>query len=422
MSILLQNGTWVDPDTLNFVPCDIRVYPGNEGNVEFSPTLDPLSGETVIECRGKYITASFICGHHHAYSALALGMGAPRKIPENFTEILQYIWWNLDTCLDPEMIEVSGLLTAAQCLKNGTTFIIDHHASPSSIWGSLNILAGAFEKLGASHLLCYEITDRGGEQKARQGLEETASYLSNHQGLVGLHASFTVGDTTLNQAVQLASQFNSGIHIHVAEAPDDQVHAEKTYHTTVVERLHKAGVLDFSKSILAHGLHLTATERTLIAQSPCWMVQNTESNQNNRVGTFSHQGLGKNVLIGTDGMHSNMIRSAQSAYFGQHPTDNLSYADIYQQFRNAALYLKENKIKGYGSNHLVVLDYNHPTAFDQSNFYGHFIFGWDASMVEHVIASGNLVVHHRKLTRIDENQLLEKSRNLSRKLWKKMQE
>ena len=121
------------------------------------------------------MTKSFAVGHHHVYSALARGMGAPKKNPENFVEILEYIWWTLDKCLDEEMIEYSALTTAIACAKAGSTFVIDHHASPFAVKNSMEIIGKAFDKVGVSHLLCYEISDRDGLEIAEQGLEETAS-------------------------------------------------------------------------------------------------------------------------------------------------------------------------------------------------------------------------------------------------------
>ena len=66
-----------------------------------------------------------------------------------------------------------------------------------AIDNSLQIIADAFDKVGVSHLLCYEITDRDGLDKAAKGLAETERYLQTQQGLVGLHASFTVGSSTM---------------------------------------------------------------------------------------------------------------------------------------------------------------------------------------------------------------------------------
>ncbi len=123
-------------------------------------------------------------------------MKPPRKTPTNFYD-LKYVWWTLDKCLSTEMVEYSGLVTAMACAKAGATFAIDHHASPNAVSNSLSTLASAFEKVGVNHLLCYEISDRDGELITQQGLEETDRYLDKHQGLVGLHASFTLGDKTL---------------------------------------------------------------------------------------------------------------------------------------------------------------------------------------------------------------------------------
>jgi cytosine/adenosine deaminase-related metal-dependent hydrolase len=319
------------------------------------------------------------------------------------------------------MIEASALFSAMACLKNGVTFVIDHHASPNAIPGSLEAIAQAFEKVGVSHLLCYEISDRDGQEKTLQGLSETRKYIESHQGLVGLHASFTVSDDTLGQAVQVAKDFETGIHIHVAEAESDQQHCLGNYGIRVVERLQLHGALDSGKTILGHCLHLSDNERNIIRNSPVWVVQNTESNLNNNVGVFNGNGLGKNIMLGTDGMHSDMLRSAQAAFFtGQH-TENIDYPTIYQRFRNADRYLQTNGFSGHSANSLVVLSYDTPTDFRKDNFFGHFVFGWNASQVQHVIANGRLVLRNRVILGVDEQGILEECRRQSLRLWQKMQ-
>ena len=420
MSILLKNATYIHPETLEFTKTDILVEEGPDGGILF-PIQNQLSqSEVILDCTGKYITQSFVCGHHHVYSALARGMGAPKKNPENFNEILEYVWWSLDKCLDAEMIEASALYTAMASLKNGVTFVIDHHASPFAIGGSLDIIASAFEKVGASHLLCYEISDRDGTQKAQEGLMETAEYLEENQGLVGLHASFTVSDDTLQKAVRVAKHFDTGIHIHVAEAQSDQDHCVEKYGMRVIERLQKAGALSSSKTILGHCLHLSKTEKKIIAASPAWVVQNTESNLNNKVGFFNAAGLGNNIMMGTDGMHSDMLRSAKSAFFVGQNFDTIGYDSVYQRFRNADKYLNNNGFKGHGPNNLVVLDYDSPTPFNQGNFLGHFVFGIESRHVQHVISQGKLVVENRVITTVDEEKILASAKIQAERLWAKM--
>ena len=420
MSLLLKNGTYIHPETLEFTTSHILVEEGVTGEIRFIKEIPSNSNNQIIDCTGKYITQSFACGHHHIYSALSRGMGAPKKNPENFNEILEYVWWTLDKCLDAEMIEASALYTAMACIKNGVTFVIDHHASPNAIKGSLEIIANAFEKVGASHLLCYEISDRDGLDKAEEGLNETSEYMKNHQGLVGLHASFTVSDDTLKKAVELAKQTDAGIHIHVAEAESDQEHCVATYGMRVIERLQKFGALESGKTILGHCLHLSDNEKKIISNSPAWVVQNTESNLNNKVGYFNAAGLGENIMMGTDGMHSDMLRSAKAAFFVGQNFDTIGYDSVYQRFRNADKYLYNNGFKGHGPNNLVVLDYDTPTPFNTGNFYGHFVFGLESQHVQHVISKGRLIVENRKILTVDEEKILAGAKVQAQRLWVKM--
>ena len=422
MSILLKNATYIDWKTLEFKNTDILVEEGIEGTIHFIDKTDNLEVSETINCKGKFVTKSFAVGHHHAYSALSRGMGAPKKNPENFYEILKYVWWTLDKCLDKEMIEYSALVTAIACAKAGSTFIIDHHASPYAINDSLDIMAKAFEKVGISHLLCYEISDRDGEKIAHQGLEHTKNYLHNHQGLVGLHASFTVSNDTLKKASDLMVHLNSGIHIHVAEDSFDQKHCVEKYKLRVVERLNNFGVLNSSKSILVHCLHLNDNEREFIKNAQCWVAQNTESNLNNNVGYFKSIGLSDRIMLGTDGMHSNMLQSAKSAFFFGQGFDNIQYSEAYRRFRNVHRYIESNQFTGDGENNLVILDYDTPTEINQNNFLGHFLFGINSNHISHVISNGELIVKERQIQTVNEEEILKTSRKLATKLWKKMQE
>ncbi len=423
MDILLKNTTFIEWDTLNFRTGDLLVEEGPKGSIRWvtdEKEVAEASRHEVIDCSGKLVTRSFAVGHHHVYSALARGMPPPPKPPADFREILKYIWWTLDKSLDSDTIRYSALATAIAAAKAGATFVIDHHASPNSIEGSLDIIAAAFDEVGISHLLCYEATDRDGTDKARKGLEETERYLQQRQGLVGLHASFTVGPKTLQKAMALMQQYNSGIHMHLAEDRYDQDHCLQTYYQQVTQRLNEAGVLDSPKTILVHGLHLDARERKMIKKKPCWIVENMESNLKNKVGCFTSQGLGDNIMLGTDGMHSDMLRSAKAAFFAGQTCEKLDFMSVYQRFRNVHRYLAQNNFAGDSENNLVVLDYDSSTEVNQNNFPGHFIFGLNTSHVTDVIAKGKLLVKNRQVQTIDTESVFKESKKHAARLWKKM--
>jgi cytosine/adenosine deaminase-related metal-dependent hydrolase len=418
--ILLKNGTFINWETLEFSATDILVDEGSSGKLQFVPHGTVREAQAVVDCTGMFITKSFVNGHHHIYSALARGMNPPQKNPVNFPEILQYIWWNLDKSLDLEMIRSSALATAIACAKSGVTFAIDHHASPFAVEGSLETIAKAFDEVGVGHLLCFEISDRDGLPIAEQGLSETENYFTQRQGLVGLHASFTVGENTLKQAVQLAEKAGSGIHVHTAEDRSDEDHCQEHYQDRIISRFKNAGVLQFPKTILAHCIHLDIEEREIVSQSPVWIVQNPDSNLNNGVGNFTSEGLGKRIMLGTDGMHSDILHSAKTAFFSGHNYDTIDYPDTYRRLRNAHHYLKSNGFSGDGENNLVVLDYDSPTPLHSSNFYGHFLFGIEPRHVRNVIAGGKLILKDRIITTVDEKAVLDEARIQAERLWKKM--
>jgi len=420
MALYLKNAKYLNWENFCIKECSLKVEEGEDGAV--TETASVPEGQETIDCSGKLVTKAFACGHHHVYSELARGMPAPKKVPANFNEILEYVWWTLDRCLDHEMIEAGALACAIECAKSGVSYVIDHHASPFHIKGSLDLIARAFARVGVSHLLCVELSDRNGEGVARDHLEETRDYLqSGRDGLVGLHASFTVGDKLLADAVALARELDSGIHVHVAEGPADQPHCMETYGKRIVQRFADAGVLDFSRTLMVHCLHLDETERALIKGSPVWVVQNAESNQNNNVGAFDATGVGEKLMLGTDGMHSDMLRSARAAFLANQVTEGVSYPEIYRRFRNVTGYLRENGFKGHGENSLVVLDYFTPTEVTSVNFPGHFLFGLAAQHVETVINSGKVIVRDRRVLGVDEEQVSLQARAQANRLWKAMQ-
>jgi cytosine/adenosine deaminase-related metal-dependent hydrolase len=425
MTLYLKDATYIDWKTLAFTSTHLAVSCGDDGSIQFLDALPPAgdlgANERILNCRKRLVTRAFGCGHHHIYSALARGMPAPAKIPQHFSEILQYVWWHLDKSLNTDMIEASALVSAMYCAKNGVTFVIDHHASPFAIDNSLETIARAFDRVGISHLLCYEMSDRDGDGPREKGLQETDSFLSSgRQGHVGLHASFTVGDDLLKRAVDLAHKHNTGLHVHVAEDAVDQESCLQHYNKRVVERYADAGALELSKSIFSHCIHLNEREKQLIRESDIYIVQNTESNLNNNVGVTNYRELGENVILGTDGMHSDMLRSAKAAFLTGQATEGLGMDAVYKRFRKVHDYIRENGFSGDGDNNLVILDYDSPTDINAGNFLGHFVYGIDARHVESVIAGGRLIVENRRLLTADEDEILAFSREMGRKLWAKL--
>lgn len=241
-------------------------------------------------------TPGLVCAHHHLYSALARGMPAPPKVPTDFREILEQIWWRLDTALDLKMLEWSAKLGALEALECGTTALIDHHESPNAIEGSLDILAAACAEVGVRYVGAYGVTDRHGPDGAARGLAENERFLrSGGRGMVGVHAAFTCSQATLEAAAGLAEDLGVGVHIHVAEGLVD---------ADAGTRL--AG-LARPNWLLVHAVHLGENLPGTIAHNP-------RSNMNNSVGYARPTRFANPVVLGTDGIGADMLEEFRLAY------------------------------------------------------------------------------------------------------------
>jgi cytosine/adenosine deaminase-related metal-dependent hydrolase len=257
-------------------------------------------------------TPGLVCAHHHLYSSLARGMPPPPEDPASFLGILENIWWRLDLALDLEMIEWSAKLGALEALEAGCTAIIDHHESPNAIDGSLSVIANACAEVGVRINTCYGVTDRHGLAGAAAGLAENDRYLTEcaqladpaRSGMVGVHASFTCDDDTLAGAAELAERHGVGVHIHVAEGPDD---------VDAPQRL--AGLTD-DRWLLIHGVFLP-DDHGLRGT----IVHNPRSNMNNSVGYANPTRFTNPIGLGTDGIGADMLAEFRLAHVAHRAVD-----------------------------------------------------------------------------------------------------
>jgi cytosine/adenosine deaminase-related metal-dependent hydrolase len=246
-------------------------------------------------------TPGLVCGHHHLYSALARGMPAPPHTPTGFLEILEQIWWRLDTALDAEMLRWSAMLGALEALESGTTAIVDHHEGPSAIEGSLDVIAQACAEVGVRVRCCYGVTDRHGPEGARMGLEENERFLrAGGAGMVGVHAAFTCSDATLEAAAGLAKDLGVGVHVHVAEGTVD---------ADAPGRLESLVASDW---LVAHGVHLPRPVPESLASTT--LAHCARSNMNNAVGYARPRSWPGRVVLGSDGIGADMLEEFRIAY------------------------------------------------------------------------------------------------------------
>jgi putative selenium metabolism protein SsnA len=412
----------------------------NDGKISkfgnMSELTDSEKNQEVIDAKGKLLMPGFICTHTHIYSAFARGMDLKGASTSNFMEILQNLWWRLDKKLNYEDIYYSALVTLVQSIKNGVTCLFDHHASPFSIEGSLDVLERAFKEIGARGTLCYEVSDRDGTEKALEGIKENVRFIKKNQkdemvkGIFGLHASFTLSNSTLELASSEGRSLGTGFHIHAAEGADDCKHSRRYYGEGVIERLQDNLIINH-KSILAHCIHIKNNEVELLKK--CNVVHNPESNMNNAVGYCSVPELlneGITLGLGSDGFSTDPFRAMDCCYIlhkheNKDPRimtpDQVIKLSIKNNSRIASKFFQNaiGVIKRGACGDVILVDYASPTPLNSGNICGHMIFGMNSSMVTDTIINGKIVMRDRKLINIDEERIFSKSREQAEKLWER---
>ncbi|HEX2993415.1 MAG TPA: putative aminohydrolase SsnA, partial [Anaerolineales bacterium] len=390
-----------------------------------------------VDCAGKIVLPGFICAHHHFYSTMARGMAIPGEPASNFVEILERLWWKVDRALLDEDITLSAQIPLIECIRNGTTTIIDHHASPGMRDGSLDLIEKAVRQAGLRASLCYEVSDRnvmgGGVEENERFIKKIGKGDGQIAAMMGLHASFTLSDETLEKCVGIAKDNGVGCHIHVAEDLADREDSLKKYGTPIVQRLNKMGAAG-PKSLFIHCVHIDDSEMDIIAATNTSVVHNPESNMNNAVGvTRIFDILKRNILLGlgSDGMSSDMLSQMRCGYL----LHRLANHDPRVAFMELPKMLLENNAeiceRQFGIRlgelaegrpaDMAIMDYQPPTQLSEANFLGHLIFGLVDATVDTTVCRGKILMQGKKILSVDEERIAARSRELAPKMWQRLQ-
>jgi putative selenium metabolism protein SsnA len=407
-----------------------------------SELADRFPNEETLDAHSQYVMPGNICAHTHFYSAYARGLAIPGPAPKDFPEILQKLWWPLDLALDPESVKYSVLVSLIDAVKHGTTTLIDHHASPNAIDGSLDMISQAVEQSGLRAVLCYEVTDRNGMDGAQAGIRENVRFIERaQQGRVaegrvaatfGLHASLTLSDETLD-ACRSAVPDGTGFHIHVAEHEADEYDSLAKSGTRVIDRLHRAGILG-ENTIVAHAIHVDAREVELLHESGTWVTHQPRSNMNNGVGVANVESMmraGIPVCLGNDGFSNTMWVEWKEAYLlhkvWHRDPRRMNGMDVVQMavYNNAALagrFFQEaplGALQPGAAADLIFVDYHPFTPLSAGNLPWHILFGFHESMVTTTIVAGQVLMRDRQLQTLDEEAVMARALELAPGVWER---
>ncbi len=418
-----------------------------KGAVAFEGTKIVAVGEEAVLCaqypdakridaKGGVIMPAFINAHTHIYSALARGLSIVGNNPTNFYEVLDGTWWAIDRKLTLKGTKASADALYIDCIKQGVTTIFDHHASYCEIPGSLFEIAKSAKEFGIRSCLCYEVSDRDGEEKCLQAIQENADFITYCEkendpmlkAMFGGHALFTISDKTFDRMVA-ANNGRTGYHIHVSEGMNDVYDSLLNYGRRPVQRLQDHGILG-PKTILGHCIHVNTAEIEIIKETGTMVVNNPESNMGNAVGICPVLPLYKNGILlgmGTDAYTNDMLESLKVALCSQRSNacmPNVAWCEVTDMlFKNnakiGARYFPDELgvLKTGAAADIIVMDYKPFTPFSDANIDGHMIFGMTGRQCQTTIGNGKVLMLDRQLQGIDEEAVNAHILEEAKKLW-----
>ena len=393
-------------------------------------------GAEIVDARGGVIMPAFINAHTHIYSALARGLSIAGNDPTTFYEVLDGTWWAMDRRLTLDLSRLSADALYIDCIKQGVTTVFDHHAAYAQIPGSLFAIGESARRFGIRSCLCYEVSDRDGEEKCDQAIAENAEWISYCEkerdpmlaAMFGAHALFTLSDRTFEK-MTAANNGRTGFHIHVSEGMDDVYDSLRNYGRRPVQRLHDHGILG-EKTLLGHCIHVNPAEIDLIARTGTMVVNNPESNMSNAVGVCPVLPLSRAGILlglGTDAWTNDMIESLKAALCVQRLNaclPNVAWGEVTGMlFRgNAAIAAKYfpqrlGVLSPGAAADIIVMDYKPYTPFSDENIDGHILFGMTGKLCRTTIANGRVLMLDRQLIGVDEEAENAHILEGAKKLW-----
>lgn len=388
-----------------------------------------------MDAKGGVIMPAFINTHEHIYSAFARGLTIKGNNPKGFLDILDGTWWTIDRHLTLEQTRLSAMATYIESIKNGVTTVFDHHASFGHITDSLFKIEEAAKETGVRSCLCYEVSDRGGMDKAREAVMENAGFIKHAlkddsdmiAAMMGMHAQFTISDETM-ELCAANKPAEVGYHIHVAEGIEDLHHCLKHYGKRIVDRLMDCNILG-EKTLLGHCIYVNKHEIDLIKETDTMVVHNPESNMGNACGcppTMEIVHAGILTGLGTDGYTHDMTESYKVAnvLHKHHLCDpNAAWGEVPQMLfegnaKIANRYFKKplGVLKEGAAADVIVTDYIPPTPMSADNCNSHILFGMTGRHVVTTVANGKILMKNRILTHIDEEKVMADCRQAAAEL------
>ena len=432
--IIEQGSILIDGNRLAYVGPAQSTPPG--------PFDRAIKGDRMIAMPGM------INSHCHSPANLVRGM-----MPSKPLEIWRAHYRASLRDMRDEDFYASAFLGGMEMLKTGTTTVLDHFfGNQACRFMGAGAAIQAMRDLGLRHVVALTLSDKNYEETIPLGstaaavddeikrmsqneARATQAWLDDCEAFIetfyepdklttacpGPSAVQRCTDELLVKSANMARTKNLPMHIHLAETKAQQVMGRQLYGQSLLQHLDSLGLLESNLS-LAHSIWIDEGDAELFADRRVTAVHNPASNL--RLGSGlaplgEFLAAGVRVALGTDGAASNdgqnmfdavrlagLIHNHAGTDFSQwtSPRQALTMATC----NGAAAFGLDAGVLAPGKLADVTLLRRDTPAFTPLNdLMGQLVFCENGSSVDTVIVNGEIVVESGRLTRINEQEVLD---------------
>lgn len=380
----------------------------------FTPDLQSRC-TNFIDATGKVLMPGLINGHTHL--AMNLFRGLEDDVPLQVW-LFERIFPLEAKFVTPDFVAAGTELAALECIRFGTTTVSDMYYYPRAsidVWTRAG-LRGIFSQAMMSHPIPEDKT-LGPDRFARFD-SLFHDYVENDRITIALapHAPYTCDDDLLQQVARKAKEVGAYIHIHVAETAAEVAESIAKHGKTPVEHLYNLGVLG-PRTICAHGVHVSDSDRHLLKRSGARIIHNPDSNCKLGSGIAPITSYLSDEIptgLGTDGAASNNDLSLFGAMDLASKLQKLAHRDNSAMTASQALWMAtQGGAQAIGLDRqigsleagkfadFILIDLEFPHLYPLYNPISHLVYSTQGLEVDTVFCHGQPLLHNKKFTTLD---------------------
>ncbi len=309
---LILHGTvlTVDPQRKIIPDGGILVDDGRIVRVGFARELSEIAADRVIDAHGQVVMPGLVNAHTHTAYYIMRGLGMDRML----LDWLQETVWPWLKMLDEDDANTASLLGYVECLRSGTTSLVDNQNYPTYHYPHYDAAARAATKSGLRVTFACGFSDIRFVSPpdfidVPDKIEaECRRMISAWHGRGRLSVTVSpinllyCSDESIQRALRIMADTGVGMHSHVAESKKEYEAIVKRFGKGYIEAFDEMGALG-NRFQSVHSVWISDHEIDLLARARASVMHNPAANMLLASGIAPITKLksaGVNVALGTD--------------------------------------------------------------------------------------------------------------------------